>query len=125
MSTNKEPHSNTYTTAIGKTHVFTLDPLSVCLCMPINIPITIFTCDQQQQANDRLHVRLSIHSHFQCNEETFRKQCLTLHVFSCIYKHMYTYVYTYNHTNMFLGCRSRGPRTWHGLGSPKPLRNRS
>jgi len=31
ISTNKEPHSNTYATTIGKTHVFTLHPLSVCL----------------------------------------------------------------------------------------------
>jgi|SRR6218665_1973383 len=73
----------------------------------------------------RHSVRLSIHSHFQCNdEETDKKKCLTLHVFGYVYKHMYAYVYTYNHTHMFLGCRRRGPWPWHGYGSPKPLINR-
>src|SRR6218665_569166 len=66
-------------------------------------------------------VRLSIHSHY--NEETYRKKCLTPHVFVCIYKLMYTYVYSYNHKNMFLGCPGRGPGTWEPLVSPKRLRN--
>jgi len=104
---------------IGKTHVFTLRPSK---CMLLSIPITISTCDQQQhqqhQANDRLCVRPCVHNHFHSNEK-----CLTLYTFACIYKLMYTYVYTYNHTNMFLGCQSRGPRPWYGLGSPRARRN--
>jgi len=41
-------------------------------------------------------VRLSIHSHYN-EEETYRKKCLTPHVFAYIYKLMYAYVYPYNH----------------------------
>src|SRR6218665_3451253 len=63
-------------------------------------------------------VRLSIHSHFQCNEKP-----LTPHVFAYVYKILYGYVYPYNHTNMFLGCSGRDPGPWHGLGSPMTFRN--
>src|SRR6218665_1017866 len=66
-------------------------------------------------------VRLSIHSHY--NEETYRKKCLTPHVFAYIYKLMYAYVYPYTHTNMFLGCPGRGPGTWEPLGGTKKLKN--
>src|SRR6218665_1482847 len=56
-------------------------------------------------------VRLSIHSHY--NEETYRKKCLTPHVFAYVYKLMYAYVYPYNHINMFVGCRR--PKALVGL----------
>ena len=65
-------------------------------------------------------VRLSIHSHY--NEETYRKKCLTPHVFAYIYKLMYAYVYPYNHKNMFLGCPGRGPGTWYRLWTARTLR---
>src|SRR6218665_1661408 len=64
------------------------------------------------------------HPVYTATSNAMKKNCVTLHVFACMYKLMYTYVYTYNHTNMFLGCLRRGPKPWYGLGSPKPLRNR-
>src|SRR6218665_890532 len=62
-------------------------------------------------------VRLSIHSHY--NEETYRKKCLTPHVFAYIYKLLYAYVYPYNHKNVLLGCTGRGLTHWYRFESPR------